>query len=113
MTVEEASAARGGHTTAFTPSCHWTTNISCSVCLHLGLLPAGRRSSKIGSDEVGGVRARVLSFSGSGSIPIWFRLWVDDQGLVRKAEMRAQGHFMDHRYFAFDAPLEIERPVRA
>jgi copper transport protein len=67
----------------------------------------------IGSDEVGGVRARLLSFSGSGSIPIWFRLWVDDQGLVRKAEMRAQGHFMDHRYFAFDAPLEIEPPVRA
>jgi hypothetical protein len=31
MTVE-ASAARGGHTTTLTPSCHWTTNISCCVC---------------------------------------------------------------------------------
>ncbi|MGH2660434.1 MAG: copper resistance protein CopC [Actinomycetota bacterium] len=64
----------------------------------------------IGSDTVDGVRTQVVSFSGTGSLPIWFRLWVDDQGLVHRAEMRAQGHFMDHRYFAFDAPIDIEPP---
>jgi len=67
----------------------------------------------VGAERVDGVRTQVVAFGGTGSLPIWFRLWVDDEGLVPKAEMRAQGHFMDHRYFAFDAPLEIERPVRA
>jgi copper transport protein len=67
----------------------------------------------VGSQTVDGVRTEVVAFAGKGSLPIWFRLWVDEEGLVRKAEMRAQGHFMDHRYFAFDAPIEIEPPVGA
>lgn len=67
----------------------------------------------IGTDMVGGVPTEVISLSGTGSLSIWFRLWVDDQGLVRKAEMRAQGHFMDHRYFAFDTPIDIEPPTGA
>ncbi|MGH2655014.1 MAG: hypothetical protein ACRDHV_11810, partial [Actinomycetota bacterium] len=62
--------------------------------------------------RAGGVPATVLSFlGGSGGTPIWFRLWVDGEGLVRRAEMRAQGHFMDHRYFDFDAPFTIEPPT--
>jgi hypothetical protein len=24
-----------------------------------------------------------------------------------------EGHFMDHRYFAFDAPLRVDPPVEA
>ncbi|HEX2032513.1 MAG TPA: copper resistance protein CopC [Actinomycetota bacterium] len=66
----------------------------------------------LGRDGVDGTPATVLSFlAGRGTTPIWFRLWVDAEGLVHRAEMRAQGHFMDHRYFAFDAPLSIEPPT--
>jgi hypothetical protein len=64
----------------------------------------------IGAERVDGIRTEVVAFAGTGSLPIWFRLWVDDEGLVRRAEMRAQGHFMDHRYFDFDAPIDIEPP---
>jgi hypothetical protein len=67
----------------------------------------------VGAAVVDGVRTRIVSFAGSGSIPIWFRLWVDGTGLVRRAEMRAQGHFMDHRYSGFDAPIEIGPPPGA
>ncbi|HXF57497.1 MAG TPA: hypothetical protein VNO34_08015, partial [Actinomycetota bacterium] len=66
----------------------------------------------VGREEVDGLTTTVLSFFGqSGTVPIWYRLWVDPEGLVRRAEMRAQGHFMDHRYFGFDAPLRITPPV--
>ena len=33
------------------------------------------------------------------------------EGLVRRAEMRAPGHFMDQRYVALDAPFAIEPPA--
>ena len=66
----------------------------------------------VGQEELDGVRTSVLSFlGGSGSVPFWYRLWVDEEGLVRRAEIRAQGHFMDHRYFDFDAPLSVEQPA--
>lgn len=65
----------------------------------------------IGQDRVGEVTTSVVAFfGGSGTTPVWFRLWIDPDGLVMRAEMRAQGHFMDHRYFAFDEPVTIERP---
>ena len=67
----------------------------------------------VGVAVVDGVRTRIVSFAGSGSLPIWFRLWIDGTGLVRRAEMRAQGHFMDHRYSGFDAPIEIGPPAGA
>jgi copper transport protein len=67
----------------------------------------------VGRDRLDGVDTTVLSFvGGPGGTAIWFRLWVDPGGLVRRAEMRAIGHFMDHRYFAFDAPFQIEPPDR-
>jgi copper transport protein len=66
----------------------------------------------VGTERIGGTFTTALSFfARSGSAPIWFRLWVEEEGLVRRAEMRAQGHFMDHRYFAFDAPFEVEPPA--
>lgn len=65
----------------------------------------------LGAATVDGVNAEILSFFGdTGSIPIWFRLWVDGEGLVRRAEMHAQGHFMQHRYSDFDVELGIEPP---
>jgi hypothetical protein len=64
----------------------------------------------LGTEQAAGRPATVVSFFGGTATPIWFRLWIDDAGLVHRAEMRAQGHFMDHRYFAFDAPFHIVPP---
>ncbi|MDP9225888.1 MAG: copper resistance protein CopC/CopD [Actinomycetota bacterium] len=65
----------------------------------------------VGTAHVDGVDTTILSFYGPlGSAAYWFRLWVDATGLVRRTEMRAQGHFMNQRYFAFDAPITIEPP---
>lgn len=65
----------------------------------------------VGTARVDGVAAKVLAFYGpTGPSPIWFRLWVDADGLVRRAEMRAPGHFMDQRYARFNVPLTIVAP---
>src|SRR5437879_689175 len=56
----------------------------------------------VGTAHVDGVDTTILSFFGPlSSAAYWFRLWVDPTGLVRRAEMRAQGHFMNQRYFDF------------
>jgi copper transport protein len=67
----------------------------------------------IGDQAVGGHPTRIVAFFGrSGQVPVWFRLWVDQAGLVRHAQMLAQGHFMDHDYHGFNAPTEILPPPR-
>ncbi len=68
----------------------------------------------VGNGHVDGVDTAILSFYGPlGSAAYWFRLWVDPTGLVRRTEMRAQGHFMSQRYSAFDAPIQIQPPTGA
>ena len=68
----------------------------------------------VGTAHVDGVDTTILSFYGPlGSAAYWFRLWVDPTGLVRRSEMRAQGHFMNQRYSAFDAPISIGPPEGA
>ena len=68
----------------------------------------------IGQQTVDGVRTDVLLFfGGDASLPVWFRLWVDPNGLVRKADMRTEGHFMDDRFYDFDAPIAIRPPTGA
>lgn len=66
----------------------------------------------VGTDTVDGLDTRIVSFfvPVGENLPVWYRLWVDDDARVRQAEMRAQGHFMDHHYYDFDAPIEIEPP---
>jgi copper transport protein len=65
----------------------------------------------VGLATVDGADTRVLAFfAGTPQTPVWYQLWVDRDGLVRRAEMRAQGHFMTHRYSDFDAPLSVEAP---
>ncbi|MGH9168999.1 MAG: CopD family protein, partial [Acidimicrobiia bacterium] len=67
----------------------------------------------VGEEQAEGVPLQVLTFfatTGSGS-PLWYRLWVDPGGVVHRAEMRAAGHFMDHRYYDYDAPISIDPPV--
>ena len=66
----------------------------------------------LGASQVENIDTQVLSFFMEvAQAPIWFRLWVDAEGLVRRAEMRAQGHFMDHRYYDLDESFTIESPV--
>lgn len=68
----------------------------------------------LGRANVDGVRTTKIAFAGGDSdLPVWFRLWVDASGLVHRAEMRAPGHFMDHRYFDYDAPITIDPPEGA
>jgi copper transport protein len=68
----------------------------------------------LGRTTLGGVRTTEIAFAGGTSdLPVWFRLWVDTKGLVHRAEMRAPGHFMDHRYYDYDAPITIEPPKGA
>jgi copper transport protein len=65
----------------------------------------------VGSARVDGVDTTIVAFFGdSGGLPLWFKLWIDARGLVHRAQMRAQGHFMDHRYYDFDAPIRIAPP---
>lgn len=66
----------------------------------------------IGTQTVDGQKTQILAFFGqSGSTGVWFRLWVDAQGLVLQAHMRAEGHFMDDRYYDFDGSISIQPPV--
>ena len=68
----------------------------------------------LGRATLDGVRSTEIAFAGGDSdLPVWFRLWVDASGLVHRAEMRAPGHFMDHRYFYYDARITIEAPEGA
>jgi hypothetical protein len=65
----------------------------------------------IGTETVDGVSTQVLAFFWrAGQTVAWFRLWADASGLVHQASMRAQGHFMDHHYTAFNAPPHITPP---
>ncbi|MDP9225886.1 MAG: CopD family protein, partial [Actinomycetota bacterium] len=66
----------------------------------------------VGSATVDGDHTTELAFAGGDQeLPVWFRIWVDDAGYVRAAEMRAPGHFMDDRYYDFDAPITIQPPT--
>ena len=68
----------------------------------------------LGRATLDDVRTTEIAFAGGSSdLPVWFRMWVDASGLVHRAEMRAPGHFMDHRYFDYDAPITIEPPEEA
>jgi hypothetical protein len=71
-----------------------------------------RAARLVGTERVGDIPTHVVSFLSErvSGTPIWFRLWVDREGLVHQAHMRALGHFMDHRYHAFDQPLHVQRP---
>jgi copper transport protein len=68
----------------------------------------------LGHTARSGVPTTELAFHGGGpDLPVWFRLWIDGGGMVHRAEMRAPGHFMDHTYYDFDAPITIKAPEGA
>lgn len=66
----------------------------------------------VGSESIDGVPSQIIAFV-RPDLPAWFKLWVgDEDGLVRRQEMRAEGHLMDHTYRGFNDPITIERPQR-
>ncbi len=65
----------------------------------------------LGIEKVDGVVSNVVGFV-RPQLPAWFRLWVGrEDGLVRRQEMLAEGHLMEHRYAGFDEPLDIRPPI--
>lgn len=66
----------------------------------------------VGTSVVDGVPVRIVSFFGnSNGTPVWFRLSIDDTGLVRGAEMHAQGHDMEDHYSDFDTAPPVVPPA--
>ena len=97
-----------------TPTTHWsaedTSPIRVPTLIWTQESIQGARI--VGADETDGVPTQVVTFFEElDGGPIWFRLWIDAQGFVRRAEMRAPAHFMDHRYFDFDGAISIVAPI--
>ena len=66
----------------------------------------------LGTQSVDGAATTMVGFfGGDASTPVWFRLWIDADGLVHRAEMRAPGHFMDQTFSAFNAAPAITPPA--
>jgi putative copper export protein len=64
----------------------------------------------VGTDIIDGVPSHIVAFV-RPDLPAWFELWIGDaDGLVRREEMRAEGHLMQHDYSGFDAPTSIAPP---
>jgi hypothetical protein len=64
----------------------------------------------VGEETVDGARSHIVAFV-RPELPAWFRIWVGvDDGLVRRMEMRAEGHLMEHDYRRLDEPVSIEPP---
>lgn len=63
----------------------------------------------VGNEIVDGIPSNVVAFV-RPEIPAWFRIWVGvNDGLVRRMEMRAEGHLMEQEW-APNAPVSIEPP---
>ena len=97
-----------------TPNDHWTAEDTSPV--HVPTLIWTQETIQgariVGADDTDGVATQVVTFFEElDGGPIWFRLWIDGQGLVRRAEMRAPAHFMDHQYFDFDGAISIVAPI--
>lgn len=66
----------------------------------------------VGTAKVEHARTRIISFfAGTPDLPAWFRFWVAPDGRILREQMRAPGHFMDHRYFDFNGPIRISPPI--
>lgn len=66
----------------------------------------------VGTAKVEHARTRIISFfAGTLDLPAWFRFWISSDGRILREQMRAPGHFMDHRYFDFNGPIRIGPPA--
>ena len=66
----------------------------------------------LGADPSRGAGVTVVAFfeDADNQQPVWYRVWVDPSGLVLRAEMTTQGHFMDDDYLDPDASPSIQAP---
>ena len=64
----------------------------------------------LGRDVVDGVPSNIVGFV-IPDLPAWFRLWIGDDGLVRRMEMRTEGHLMNHEYSDFNQPVILKPPT--
>ena len=66
----------------------------------------------VGRTTVDGLTAQVVAFfENYSSGPLWFEVWIGSDGLVHQASMTAEGHYMDHSYYDFNMPLNIQAPT--
>lgn len=66
----------------------------------------------LGVKERNGRRLAQLALLDWG-YPVWYRLTVDlESGYAREAQLTTPENRIEHRYLDFEAPLEIEPPVR-
>ena len=64
----------------------------------------------LGTDTVDGVPSEIIGFV-RPDIPAWFRVWVGtSDGLVRRADMRADGHIMNQTYAQLNGPVTVQTP---
>ena len=65
----------------------------------------------VGAAQIDGVATTEVAFFAGGPVtPVWFRFYVDAEGLVRQANMTAPGHFMTQTFGNFNVPFGITRP---
>ncbi len=64
----------------------------------------------LGTETVDGVPTQVVAFV-RPDVPAWFRIWVGvSDGIVRREDMRAEGHIMDHSYSDLNGPIIVTPP---
>ncbi len=63
----------------------------------------------LGTEQMDGRSTTIISFV-RPDLPAWFRLWVGDDGLVRREEMLAEGHLMDRTYSEFNTSPMLAPP---
>ena len=64
----------------------------------------------LGTETVDGVPSDVIAFL-RPDVPAWFRIWAGrSDGIVRRAEMRAEGHIMAHTYSDLNGPISVTPP---
>jgi len=95
-----------------TPTGRWMAEATLPVKVPVFAWDSGpiQDARIVDAGEPGGVQV-VSFFEAPYGSPAWFRIVVDDHGLVHQADMRARGHFMDDQYFDFDAAFSIVPPV--
>jgi hypothetical protein len=95
-----------------TPTGRWLTEATLPVKVpDFAWDSAPPRDATIVDASGPGAKQVVSFFESPYGSPVWFRLFIDGKGLVRLAEMRARGHFMDDHYFDLDAGFSIVPPV--
>jgi len=65
----------------------------------------------VGTGVVDGAPSWIIAFV-RPDLPAWFRIWVGiSDGLVRREEMRAESHLMDHVYRELNTAPAVEPPA--